>query len=122
VTIAGITPNPAEACMLQVAAIERQVSELELSATLELEPLVELQRDLLRLKSEALERFADGELGDQAALADLLMPLNAARDHIGDLILHVRENIEERAESEGRTAQAVWKEEIEKSDEPAGSS
>jgi TRAP-type uncharacterized transport system substrate-binding protein len=102
-------------CMLRVATIERRVAELELSATLDLEPLVALQRELLRLKSEALERFAAGELGDQAALSDLLVPLNAARDHIGDLLLHVRENLEEQAETEGRTAQALWTEAIGKS-------
>lgn len=109
-------------CMLRVANIERQVVEQELSATLALEPLVALQRELLELKSEALERFAAGELGGQAALSDLLEPLNAARDHIGELILHVRETLEERAETEGRSAKALWTEAIEKTDEADGTS
>jgi NAD(P)-dependent dehydrogenase (short-subunit alcohol dehydrogenase family) len=63
------------------------VAALELSATLQLEPLAELQRDLLELKTEALDRFASGDLGDQAAISDLTTPINAARDHIGSLIL-----------------------------------
>jgi TRAP-type uncharacterized transport system substrate-binding protein len=99
-------------CILRVANVERRFAELELGATLELEPLAALERELLQLKSEALERFAAGELGDHTALANLLTPLNAARVHIGELILHVRDNLEERAESEGRTAQAVWAEAI----------
>jgi len=103
------------ACVLRVANVERQVAELELAATLELEPLAALERELLQLKSEALERFAAGELGDHAALGSLLTPLNAARTHIGDLILHVRDNLEERAETEGRTAQTLWAEAIGKS-------
>lgn len=102
-------------CILRVANVERRVAELELGATLELEPLAALERDLLQLKSEALERFAAGELGDHTALGSLLTPLNAARAHIGDLILHVRDNLEERAETEGRTAQTLWAEAIGKS-------
>jgi hypothetical protein len=99
-------------CILQVANVERRVAALELGATLELEPLAMLERELLQLKSEALERFAAGELGDHTALATLLTPLNAARAHIGDLILHVRENLEERAETEGRKAHTLWTEAI----------
>jgi hypothetical protein len=104
--------------MLQVAGIERRAAEFELSATLQLDPLIDLQRELLRLKSDALDRFAAGEVGGQAALSDLLMPINAARDHIGDLILHVREGIEEEAEAGGKTSQTLWAEAIKKSEEP----
>ena len=99
---------------LRVADIERQVTALELAATLELEPLAGLQAQVLGLKNEALERFAASELGDQTALSDLLTPLKAARDHIGDLILHVRENLEQEAETQGRTVKALWAEAIDK--------
>ena len=101
--------------MLRVAAIERRAAELELAATIALEPLIDLQREVLQLKSEALDRFATGDLGGQAALSDLLGPLNGARDHIGELILHVRDNLEAQAEAEGRKASALWKEELAKS-------
>jgi hypothetical protein len=100
--------------MLRVAAIERRAAELELAATIALEPLIDLQREVLQLKSEALDRFATGDLGGQAALSDLLGPLNGARDHIGELILHVRDNLEAQAEAEGRKASALWKEELAK--------
>jgi TRAP-type uncharacterized transport system substrate-binding protein len=96
--------------MLRVAARERRIVELELASSLQLEPLIALQRDLLELKSEVLERFTTGELGDQSALSDLLAPVNAARDHVGELLLHVREGLEEKAEAEGRTVRAVWNE------------
>ncbi len=105
--------------MQQVAGIERQAAELELSSALRLDPLIDLQRELLRLRSEALDRFGAGEIGGQAALSDLLGPINAARDHIGDLILHMREGMEEEAETEGKTAQEVWAEAIEKSEKHA---
>jgi hypothetical protein len=100
--------------MLRVAEVERKAVEIELSASQELPPLVALQRDLLQLQGEALERFASGELGGQSALADLLAPVNAARDHVGDLLLHVRENIEEDAQAQGRSPGAVWQEAIAK--------
>jgi hypothetical protein len=96
--------------MLRVARIERRVVELELAASLELEPLVALQRELLTLKSDALESFAAGDLGSQAALSDVLAPVNAAREHVGDLILHVRDNLEEVAETRGVASEKLWDE------------
>jgi TRAP-type uncharacterized transport system substrate-binding protein len=98
--------------LLRVVDIEQRVAGLELADTLDLEALAALQREVLELKQEALERFAAGDLGDQATLSDLLTPLNAARDHIADLILHVRTSIESRAEAEGRSAKALWAEAI----------
>ncbi len=102
--------------LLRMADVERRMTALELSATLELEPLVELQREILTLKSTALDEYAAGELGGQAALSSLLEPLNATRDHIGDLILHVRGLLEEQAQAEGRSATAVWSAAIDKPD------
>ena len=96
--------------ILRIANIEHRGAELELAAGLEIEPLISLQKDLLQLKSEALERFAAGELGDHTTLSGLLNLVNAARDHIGDLILHCRENLEEQAQAEGRSAEALWTE------------
>ena len=102
--------------MLRVAECERRIVELELSSSMELEALIVLQRDLLQLKSEALERFTQGELGGET-LSELLVPVNAARDHVGELLLHVRENLEEQAETQGRPAEALWVEAAAKSDE-----
>jgi TRAP-type uncharacterized transport system substrate-binding protein len=102
--------------MLRVAECERRIVELELSSNMELEALITLQRDLLQLKSEVLERFTNGELGGQM-LSELLVPVNAARDHVGELLLHVRENLEKQAETQGRPAEALWVEAAAKSDE-----
>lgn len=100
--------------MLRVAEIERKAVELEISASMDLGPVISLQRDLLQIQGEALERFAAGELGNQATLSDLLAPLNAARNHVGDLLMHLREDIEEAAQAGGRTAGAAWAEAVAK--------
>ena len=107
----GKRKRPLGTYMRQLANLERRTSELELSASLRLEPLAELQREILQLKSEVLEHVTAGDL-DHAALPVLLTPLNGARDHVGNLLLHVRENIEEAAETQGRPAQALWAEAI----------
>jgi len=107
--------------VLELAGLERRLAGMELSATLDLEALAELQRDLLRLKTDALDRFAAGELGGQSALSDLLLPLNAARDHVAGLMLHVRDNLEERAESEGKSVEALWDAAIDKAGTGGGS-
>ena len=65
----------------------------------------------------AVERLR--QLGDRASLSDLLVPLNAARDHVAALLMHVRENVEEQAESEGRETREIWEEAIERTEEPA---
>lgn len=100
------------AYLLRVVDVESRIAGLELADTLDLEALAAVQREVLELKQEALERFAAGDLGNQAALSDLLTPLNAARDHVAELILHVRGTLESRAKTEGRSAGALWAEAI----------
>jgi len=100
--------------VVRVASIEGRVAQLELGVTLELEPLVALERELLELKSEVLARFVSGELGNDVALSELLAPINGARDHMASLLLHLRDRFEDQAEAEGRTAQAVWVEAMSK--------
>jgi len=97
--------------MLRVADVEQRLVALELSSDPDLEQLIALQRELLELKRETLDRFARGELGDHRALAELMAPVDVARDHVAGLLLHVRERIAERAGAEGRTVEAVWREE-----------
>lgn len=96
--------------ILRIASMEQRTAELELSASIDVERLIALQKELLQLKSEALERFAAGDLGDHTTLSSLLNLVNAAADHIGDLMLHCRDNLEEKAQAEGRSAEAVWTE------------
>lgn len=96
--------------LIRVARVERTLAELELSSSLELETLVELQRELLRLKSEALEHFASGALGSQSTLVDLLTPINSAREQLGQLLLHVRETLEAQADDGGCRTDELWPE------------
>ncbi|HZO08783.1 MAG TPA: hypothetical protein VFC77_05355 [Myxococcota bacterium] len=95
--------------MRRVAGIERRIVALELSAQLDLEALSALQRELLEMKADALARFSSGEL-DHHMLSDLMTPVDAARDNVGSLLLHLRENLERRAEEESRSVDAVWNE------------
>jgi TRAP-type uncharacterized transport system substrate-binding protein len=83
--------------LMRVAALERRIVEIELSAEMDLDTLMAVQRELLQLKSDALAAFTSGELGDQATLSSILDPVNAARDHVGELLLHVRQNLERAA-------------------------
>jgi hypothetical protein len=108
--VASLRDEVFGAYVARAADIERHLAALELRATLDLPQLIALQRQVLELKTEALERFAAGDLGSQASLSQLLAPLNATREHIGDLLLHVREDITGRAAAEGRSEQAAWQE------------
>jgi hypothetical protein len=114
----GVREEAFGAWLQRLASIERRATELELGATLQLEPLVALQRELLQLKTEALARFAAGELGNDVTLSQLLVPLNSARDQIANLLLHLRDDIAQQAEAEGRSAQAVWVEAMSNPPEP----
>ena len=96
--------------MLRVAGIEQRLVELELGSELALDDLSALQRELLELKREALDRFARGEIDGHRTLAELLAPVDGARDQVAGLLLHVREQVAERAAAEGRPVAAVWNE------------
>lgn len=101
--------------LVRVAAVERRIVEIELSAELDLDTLIALQRELLVLKGSVLEFFTSGRLDDHAALAGMLAPVDAARRRVGELLLHVREQLELRAQTEGRAAGEVWTEAAEAS-------
>jgi len=106
-----------EAYLVKVAAIEQRATELEVAAVLDLESLIALQREVARLKSEALERFSAGELEGRELISGFLTHVNDVRDSLARLILHVRQLLEQQAEAEGRSAGAVWKEEAGPSDD-----
>lgn len=97
--------------MLRVAGIEQRLVAHELASELDLDKLIAMQRELLELKQETLDHFARGELGDHRALAELLAPVDVARDHVAALLLHVRERVADRADAEGKSVAAVWSEE-----------
>ncbi|MCK6556445.1 hypothetical protein L6Q96_17980 [Candidatus Binatia bacterium] len=109
----------------RLADVSRRVADVELAADLELEPLAAAQRQLLELKAEVLDGVVAGTLSETEALPALVMPINAAVEHVAGLILHVRENVEEKAQEQGRSVEALWAEALEggegtKTPPPAG--
>jgi TRAP-type uncharacterized transport system substrate-binding protein len=101
-----------EAYMVKVAAVERQALELELGPTLDLKELLRLQLELNRLKNEAISRFAEGKLEGEALMSGFLTHVNDARNHLTRLILHERDNLEERALTQRRSVGEMWLETV----------
>ena len=101
-----------EAYILKVAAIEQKALDLELGAMLDLKELLRLQVDLSRIKNEALSRFAEGRLEGEALISGFVTHVNDARNYLTRLILHERDNLENRAQSENRPAEELWFETI----------
>jgi TRAP-type uncharacterized transport system substrate-binding protein len=108
-----------ESYMVKVAAIEEQAIRQETDATLDLRELLRLQTELFRLKSGALSRFAEGKLEGEALISGFLAHVNAARDHLTRLILHERDNLENRASASQRSPEELWKEAVGSVDLPA---
>ena len=79
---------------------------------LDLKELLRLQVDLSRLKNEALSRFAEGRLEGEALISGFVAHVNDARNYLTRLILHERDNLENRAQSENRPAEELWFETI----------
>lgn len=96
--------------ILRVARIDRRALDLELSSTLDLKQLLGLREELARLKDEALEKFAAGDLDGEELMTAFLGHVSDIRDHLARLILHERDNIEDQAQAEHRPAEAVWSE------------
>jgi hypothetical protein len=99
-----------ESYMIKVANVEQRALDLELGPTLDLKELLVLQIELNRLKNDALLRFAEGKLEGEALISGFIAHVNDARNHLTRLILHERDNLENRAESEDRSAAALWAE------------
>ena len=81
--------------------------------------LLELQEDLIRIKGEALQRFADGELDGEELMSGFLAHISDARDFLVRLILHQRDNLEDQARALHRRPEALWVEAIAEPDRPA---
>ena len=108
-----------EAYILQVAQVERRALTLSRAPTLDLAALLQLQDDLTQIKGEALQRFADGELHGEELMSGFLAHTSDARDFLVRLILHERENLEDRALAQRRPAEALWKEAVGELTSPA---
>ena len=94
--------------MERVIAIENAAMQTELSAHLDLGQLIRLQRELADLKSEAVRKFASGELEGEGLIHGFLALVNDARNQLTRLILHQRDNIEEQAVQQHVDADAIW--------------
>ncbi len=94
----------------RVGEIERHALDLESAAQLRIGPLLRLRQDLSRLKCEALDRFARGELQRSELMSGFLAQVNDARNYLTRLILHERDNLEDTATQQGRSVQDVWNE------------
>ena len=79
---------------------------------LELKELIRLQLEVSRLKAEAIQRFADGELEGEELVSGFITHVNDARDYLTRLILHVRDNLEDKAARESRSVETIWFEEV----------
>ena len=104
-----------EAYIIKVADIERQGAAQELSAELYLPALLELRRALVQLKQEALEKFASGEIEGEALMSGFLTHASDASSYLTRLILHERDNLEDTARIQGRTAESLWDETVNRS-------
>ncbi len=94
--------------MTRVIAIENESMQNELAAQLDLGSLIRLQRELAALKSEAVSKFAAGELEGGGLIQGFLALVNDARNQLTRLILHQRENIEELAANQNHPADEIW--------------
>jgi len=101
-----------EASMLRVTEIERRALQTEMEVRFDLKELLQLEVELSRIKIDALQRFADGEFEGEQLISGFLTHVNDARDHLTRLILHERDNLEEQAARQSRTAEAVWYEAV----------
>jgi hypothetical protein len=101
-----------ESYMVRVADIEKKALELEHRAMLDLKELLKLQVELNRLKNEAIARFAEGKLEGEALISGFIAHVNDARNYLNRLILHERDNLEDRARFENRPSRELWHEKM----------
>ena len=101
-----------ESYILKVADVEHRATGEEISAGLDLPTLLKLRRELARLKQEALEKFALGELEGEELMSGFLAHVSDTGSYLTRLILHERDNLEEAARIQGRTPEALWDETV----------
>jgi TRAP-type uncharacterized transport system substrate-binding protein len=101
-----------ETYIIQVAGIERQALALSKAPTLDLPQLLQLQDELARIKAEAIQRFAEGQLDGEELMSGFLVHASDTRDFLVRLVLHQRDNIEDTARAQRRSAESLWVEAI----------
>ena len=76
--------------LMKVSEIDRRALDFEIADSFDVASLALLQRELGVLKNEAIEKFAEGEIGGESLLNGFLAHVNDSRDNITRLILHAR--------------------------------
>jgi hypothetical protein len=99
-----------EAYILRVAQVERRALDLSRAPALDLGALLQLQDELARIKAEAIDGFASGELEGEELMSGFLVHASDARDFLIRLILHERDNLEDHARAQHRPAEVLWNE------------
>jgi TRAP-type uncharacterized transport system substrate-binding protein len=84
-----------EAYIAKVSELERRVLEPDDDAPLDHAAIDRLGRELGRLKSEALMRFAQGEMEGEAMITGFLVHVNDVRAHLAHLARRRRDGIAE---------------------------
>ena len=75
----------------QVTEVELEAMELEAAGEYDAERLIDLQRELGRLKTEALRRFTEGRLEGEPYLSSFLAHVGDARSHLTRISRHHRD-------------------------------
>jgi TRAP transporter TAXI family solute receptor len=98
-----------ETYMDEVTRLEKRALELELSSRLDLRELLPVRQRLSELKSEALDRFAGGELRGEELMASFLTHVTDVRHYLDGLILHERDRIEDEAGQDVGQIDDLWR-------------
>lgn len=95
-----------EPYLARVNEIERQAADLEDEATMDLGRLLELRREVTRLKTDALDKFVHGNLKGEDLMSSFLAHVSDTRESINNLILHERSRLERLARSDSSASQS----------------
>jgi TRAP-type uncharacterized transport system substrate-binding protein len=95
--------------IVRVTQIEKEALDNEVAAQLNLAALIRLQNELAKIKAEAVQRFASGELEGESLIQGFLSLVNDARNQLTRLILHQRENIEEESQALHASSDELWR-------------
>lgn len=98
-----------DAYLDRVTELEREVTALELRADLDLPALLRIRRELNVIKTEALEGYGGGKIGSADLLNSFLAHVTDVRAHLGALILHERERLENKARHAGEREEDVMR-------------
>jgi TRAP transporter TAXI family solute receptor len=85
----------------RVNALEKEVIRFERRASLDLDALLKLRRELQRIKVRGLEAYTGGRMASAEMLSSFLLHINDVRDQVDGLLLHARERLEKKARRAG---------------------